>query len=126
LSKWLFVATPENWQRCLEKRTWGVKERYKTALQRIKTGDQILIHLTENKTAGICKVVREYFEDISIMWEGDEIYQHRIGIEPLKLPPYPIDAKNSYDKYLRAEHGSSRGYFGNAIRAIPDDEFLIV
>jgi predicted RNA-binding protein len=84
LSKWLFVATPENWQRCLEKRTWGVKERYKTALQRIKTGDQILIHLTENKTAGICKVVREYFEDISIMWEGDEIYQHRIGIEPLK------------------------------------------
>jgi predicted RNA-binding protein len=102
LTKWLFVATPENWQRCLESRTWGVKDRYKTAKQRMKIGDQILIHLTENKTAGICKIVREYFEDNSKMWHGDEIYRNRIGIEPLKLPPHPIDGKFAYDKYLRA------------------------
>jgi predicted RNA-binding protein len=65
LTKWLLVATPENWQRCLENRIWGFKDRYKTAIQRIKIDDQILIHLTENKTAGICKVVKEYFEDNS-------------------------------------------------------------
>ena len=53
-------------------------------MQRMKIGDQILIHLTENKTAGICKIVREYFEDNSKMWHGDEIYRNRIGIEPLK------------------------------------------
>ena len=82
MTKWLFVATPENWQRCLESRTWGVKDRYKTAMQRMKVGDQILIHLTKNKTAGICKIVREYFEDNSKMGHGDEIYRNRIGIEP--------------------------------------------
>jgi hypothetical protein len=59
------------------------------------------------------------------VWHGDEIYRHRIGIEPLKLPPFPIDAKYSYDKYLLAEHGNPRGYFGNAIREIPGDEFSI-
>jgi len=31
-SKWLFVATPENWQRCLECRTYGAKDRYNTAI----------------------------------------------------------------------------------------------
>lgn len=123
--QWLFVVTPENWQRCLESRTWGVKDRYKTTMQRMKTGDEILIHLTENKTAGICKVTREYFEDNSKIWPDGEIYRHRIGIEPLKIPPNPIGGKLSYDKNLRTEHGSPRGYFGNAIREIPDHEFSI-
>jgi predicted RNA-binding protein len=75
-------------------------------MQRIKIRDQILIHLTENKTAGICKVARDYYKDNSKMWHGNEIYAHRIGIEPLKLPPHPIDAKFSYDKYLLKEHGN--------------------
>ena len=77
-SKWLFVATPENWQRCLECRTYGAKDRYNTAIQRIKSGDEILIHQTENKTAGICRVVRKYLEENSKMWNGYEIYRHRI------------------------------------------------
>ena len=125
MTKWLFVAAAENWHKCLENRTWGAKDRYKSTMQRVKIGDQILIHLTENRTAGICKVVREYFEDDSKVWESDDVYRHRIGIEPLKLPPFPIDAKYSYDKYLQAEHGNPRGYFGNAIREIPDNEFSI-
>jgi MoxR-like ATPase len=94
-------------------------------MQRMKIGDQILIHLIKNKSAGICKVVREYFEDSSKMWDSNDIYRHRIGIEPLKLPPFPVDAKYSYDKYLRTEHGAARGYFGNAIREIPENEFSI-
>lgn len=94
-------------------------------MQRMKVGDQILIHLTENKTAGICKVTREYFEDNSKIWPDGEIYQHRIGIEPSKILPNPIDGKYSYDKYLREKHGNPRGYFGNAIREISDDEFSI-
>jgi hypothetical protein len=66
------------------------KKDIKQRCKKMKIGDQILIHLTGNKTAGICKVIREYFENNSQIWHSDDIYRHRIGIEPLKLPSWKI------------------------------------
>jgi predicted RNA-binding protein len=123
--KWLLVATNENWKKCLEIKSWGVKERYKHTIQRMKVGDDFLVHLTENKTAGICKVTREYYYDTHPIWDDENIYPHRIGFEPVKIPPKPIDAKESYDRYLKQSHGTSGGYFGNPIRYLPDSEFSI-
>lgn len=109
----------------MESRLWGVKERYKNTIQRIKIGDKFLVHLTDNKTAGICKVTREYYYDAQPTWGNGNFYPHHIGFEPVKIPPKPIDAKESYDKYLRETHGTSGGYFGNPIRQISDSEFSI-
>jgi EVE domain-containing protein len=61
--KWLLIATIDNWKKCLENKSWGVKERYKNTIQRMKVGDEFLVHLTQNKTAGLCKVTREYYYD---------------------------------------------------------------
>ena len=123
--KWLLVATNNNWKKCLENKSWGVKERYKHTIQRMNVGDEFLVHLTDNKTAGICKVTREYYYDTQPIWGDGNSYPHRIGFEPVKIPPKPIDAKESYNRHLREKHGTSGGYFGNPIRQISDSEFSI-
>jgi len=123
--KWLLVATTDNWKKCLESKSWGVKERYKRTIQRMRVGDEFLVHITGNRTAGICEVTREYYYDNHPTWDDGNLYPHRIGLEPVKIPAEPIDAKASYDKHLRETHRTSGGYFGNPIRQLSDFEFSI-
>ena len=91
----------------------------------MKVDDEFIVHLTDNKTAGICKVTREYYYDTQPTWGDGNFYPHRIGFEPVKVPAKPIDAKALYDRYLREKHGTSGGYFGNPIRQISAPEFSI-
>jgi predicted RNA-binding protein len=100
--KWLLVATSDNWKKCLQSKSWGVKEKYKHTIQRMKVDDEFIVHLTENKTAGICKVTREYYYDTQPTWGDGNFYPHRIGFEPVKVPAKPIDAKALYDRHLIA------------------------
>lgn len=123
--KWLLVASADNWKNCLKSKSWGVKEGSKLTIQRMKVGNEFLVHITGNRTAGICKVTKEYYFDERERWEGDKLYYHRIEFEPVKVPTEPIDAKAPYDKYLRRVHGPANGYFANEIRKITDFEFSI-
>ncbi len=121
--KWLGVASSENWNKCIENRIWACDDNRSQQIKRMKKGDEIVIYLTGMKLAGICKVVSDYFYDDTRLWD-DGIYPHRIRIEPLLIPTYPIDTKKLYNVYLKYK-GASGGYFGQAIRQLPSDEFSI-
>ena len=49
-------STDVNWKKCLESKWWEIKKRYKNTIQKMKVGDEFLADLTDNRTAGICKV----------------------------------------------------------------------
>jgi predicted RNA-binding protein len=121
--KWLAVASPENWKKCLENRIWGADDNRAQQIKKMRKNDEILVYLVGKKLAASCKVSSEYFYDDTKIWD-DGIYPHRVKIEPIKIPTSPIDIKKTYHVYLGYK-GSSGGYFGQAIRPLPDNEFSI-
>lgn len=122
--KWLAVVTPENWEICLQKRTFGGDDNRANQIKRIKSGDHVLIYLAGMKIAAICKVVKEYFYDENKI-VNDGIYPHRIGIEPIKKPKSPLDVRRIYDTYFTYK-GKSAGYFGQTIRNVALDESKVI
>jgi len=121
--KWLAVASPENWNKCIENRIWASDDNRAQQIKRMKKGDEIVIYLTGMKLAGICKIVSDYFYDDTRLWD-DGVYPHRIRIEPFLIPTYPIDSKKLYNVYFKYK-GSPGGYFGQAIRKLPSEEYSI-
>jgi hypothetical protein len=90
--KWLAVVSPENWEICLQRGTFGGDDNRANQIKRIKIGDSVLFYLTGMKIAGICKVVKEYYYDNTKVVK-DGIYPHRFGIEPIKKPKIPVDVR---------------------------------
>jgi MoxR-like ATPase/predicted RNA-binding protein len=121
--KWLAVACPENWKKCLDNHIWGADDNRAQQIKKMRKNDEILVYLVGMKIAAICKVSSEYYYDDTKIWDGG-IYPHRVKIEPIKIPTSPIDIKKLYHVYLGYK-GSPGGYFGQAIRPLPDNEFAI-
>ena len=121
--KWLIVTSQENWEVCLQNHVWGADENRASQMKKVKQGDEFLIYLKGMKIAGICKVLSDYYYEESHMW-NDGVFPHRVRIEPVKVPQTSIDIKKLYDTYFRYK-GTPGGYFGQAIRPIPDNEFSI-
>jgi predicted RNA-binding protein len=121
--KWLAVTSEENWKKCLENHVWGADDNHAQQLKKMKKNDEIVIYLAGMKLAAICKVSKEYYYDDTKIWQ-DGIYPHRVQIEPVKIPSTPIDIKKIYHVYLGYK-GSPGGYFGQAIRPLPNNEFSI-
>ena len=71
------------------------------------------------RIAGICEITEGYYFDDSKIWK-DGIYPHRIKIKPLIIPKHPIHI-SFYFRYK----GKAGGYFGQAIRILPEEEFSI-
>jgi MoxR-like ATPase/predicted RNA-binding protein len=121
--KWLAVASDENWKKCLENHVWGADDNRAQQIKKMHKNDEIIVYLVGMKLAGICKVVSDYYYDNTKIWDSD-IYPHRVKIEPITILSSPIDIKKTYHVYLRYK-GSPGGYFGQAIRPLPDNEFSI-
>jgi predicted RNA-binding protein len=54
MTYWLCITTQENWEIIKEKNVWGVPERHKNAISRVKPGDLLLIYV---KQRGVGKEV---------------------------------------------------------------------
>ncbi|MEM2458233.1 MAG: EVE domain-containing protein, partial [Archaeoglobaceae archaeon] len=42
---WLCITTEENWEIIKNKNIWGVPERHKNTISKVKNGDRLLIYL---------------------------------------------------------------------------------
>ena len=45
MTYWLCITTEENWKIINQKNIWGVPERHKNTMAKVKPGDKILIYL---------------------------------------------------------------------------------
>ncbi|OYT33471.1 EVE domain-containing protein, partial [Archaeoglobales archaeon ex4484_92] len=49
MSHWLCVTTEENWMVIKKKNVWGVPERHKNTIERVKPGDKLLIYVKQRR-----------------------------------------------------------------------------
>ena len=49
MAYWLCITNSENWDVINNKNTWGVSDRHKNTINRVKKGDQVAIYGIQEK-----------------------------------------------------------------------------
>ena len=70
---WLCITTEDNWKIIRDKNIWGVPERHKNTIAKVKPGDKLLIYVKqerigrdvkESRIMAVYEVVSEVFRDL--------------------------------------------------------------
>jgi predicted RNA-binding protein len=136
MNYWLCVTNQENWEVIKEKNIWGVEERHRNTILKVKPGDRLLIYVMstkkENETlppriVAAYEAVSEVFTDPSRLFKG-KVYPLRVRLRPIAVFSKPLDFKElvpklSFIKNKRFWVGHIRG---KAMREIPKGDFETV
>jgi predicted RNA-binding protein len=133
---WLCVTNQENWEVIKEKNIWGVEERHRNTISKVRPGDKLLIYVMGTKKdneslppriVAVYEAVSEMFTDYSRRFKG-KLYPLRIRLRPIAIFSKPLDfrelvPKLSFIKNKRVWAGHIRG---KAMREIPKGDFETV
>ena len=109
--------------RGLKHKVWGFSPRWEGICKQIRKGDRVVIYASETHSfTAICEVTKEHYVDSSPIWL-DDIYPHRIGIEPLLVPEKPLELKQARELANRPKLG---GAFISAIANLPSEDFEVI
>ena len=136
---WLCVTTEDNWRVVREKLVWGVAERFRNLVRRIKPGDKLAIYVTQtrrddevipSRIVGIFEVASEVYRDSSRIFKAvkrETTFPYRVKLKPIKIFDPPV-----YFKDLIPRLKFLRGYkkWSGAVRAqmreIPEEDFRVI
>jgi predicted RNA-binding protein len=133
---WLCVTNQENWEVIKERNIWGVEERHRNTISKVKLGDRLLIYVMGTKKddeslppriVAAYEAVSEVFIDSSRIFKG-KVYPLRIRLRPIAVFSKPLDFKElvpklNFIKNKRIWVGHIRG---KAMREIPKGDFETV
>ena len=85
------MTNQENWAIIRKKKIWGVPERRRGRIEKVRTRDYLIFYVTPQSIGGIFKAVSESFQsDETIFRWGEfgrhEVFPYRINIDPVFLP----------------------------------------
>ena len=135
---WLCITTEENWKVIKEKNIWGVSQRHKNTIAKVKPGDKCLIYVMSTrknkevippKIVGAYEVISEVFEDRSRIFKSppgkSEIYPYRIKLKPIKIFEKPLDFKSLIPelKFIKNKKRWTGHIQGKAMRGIPKEDY---
>ncbi len=142
MTNWLCITTEENWKVIKEKNIWGVAERHRNTIARVKPGDKVLIYvkqerkkdeIVEPRIVAAYEVASEVFRDARRIFKtprgmGSESFPWRIKLKPLKIFTKPVDFKALIPelKFIRNKKRWSGHLMGKAMREIPEEDFEII
>lgn len=142
MAYWICITNEENWKVIRERNVWGVSERHKNTIAKVKSGDKLLIYLKqerdgdavkEPRIVAIYEAVSEVFRDSSRIFKTPqnmrgEIFPVRIKIKPIKIFDKPVEFKPLIPKLKfitnkRKWHGH---LMGRAMREIPKEDYRVI
>ncbi len=142
MSYWLCITTEENWKVIKEKNIWGVQQRHKNTIAKVKPGDKCLIYVMSTKRdkdvippriVAAYEVISEVFEDRSRIFKSpsgksSEIYPYRIKLKPIKIFEKPLDFKSLIPelKFIKNKKRWTGHIQGKAMREIPKEDFKLI
>ena len=93
---WLCVTNEENWPIIKEKLVWGVPEKRRNLIARVKPGDILVIYVKPKKIGGVFKVTSEPYEDRKKVFKWrkygkEDVFPHRVNLEPVIVSKEPVD-----------------------------------
>ena len=142
MSYWLCITTEENWKVIKEKNVWGVPERHKNTIAKVKPGDKLLIYLKqerdkekviEPRIAAVYEATSEVFKDSKRIFKsppemGNEVFPLRIKLKPVKIFSTPVDFKSLIPKlkFITNKQKWAGHLMGKAMREIPEEDYKLI
>jgi len=142
MSYWLCITTEENWNVIKQKNVWGVPERHKNTIARVKPGDKLLIYLkqerdkdriVEPRIVAVYEAVSEVFKDSSKIFKtppgmSNEVFPLRIKLKPVRIFEKPVDFKSLIPKlkFITNKQKWTGHLMGKAMREIPEDDYELI
>ena len=139
---WLCITNEANWNVIKEKNIWGVPERHKNTIAKVKPGDKLLIYLKQEKVndeikpsriVGAYEVISEVFRDSTRIFSSkgmrtNEIFPWRVKIKPIKIFDKPIEFKPLIPKlkFITNKKKWSGHLMGKAMREIPEEDYELI
>jgi len=141
MTYWLCITTEENWKIIRENNIWGVPERHKNTITRVKPWDKCLIYVMstwKNKKIipprifAAYDVTSEVFKDSKKIFESppnrNETYPLRIKLKPIKVFSTPVDFKSLIPKlkFIKNKQRWTGHIQGKAMREIPEEDYKLI
>ena len=58
MAYWLCITTEKNWDVIREKNVWGVPERHRNVIAKVKPGDKLVIYIKQERVDNVVKEPR--------------------------------------------------------------------
>lgn len=142
MAYWLCITNEDNWKVIKEKNVWGVPERHKNTIAKVKPGDKLLIYVKQENIDGEVKPSRivavyeaasEVYRDSSRIFKtpqgmGNETFPLRIKLKPVKIFDEPVEFKPLISKlnFITNKQKWSGHLMGKAMREIPEEDFKLI
>ena len=141
MNYWLCVTTEENWKVIKEKNVWGVSQKFKKTIQKVKPGDKLIFYLIQTKKGdkiipsrivGIFEAVSEAYKESSRIFKsksksGEVIYPYRVKLRQIKIFYPPLDFKQLVPKLSFIKNKNRwTGYVRLPMREIPEKDFQLI
>ena len=143
MAYWLCITNETNWKVIKEKNIWGVPERHKNTIMKVKPGDKLLIYLKQEKVndgikepriVAVYEVVSEPFKDSTRIFSSKgmrssgEIFPWRVKIKPIKIFDRPVEFKPLIPKlkFITNKKKWAGHLMGKAMREIPEEDLELI
>ena len=142
MTYWLCVTTSDNWKVIKQKNVWGVPERHKNTIAKVKPGDKLLIYLkqerdkdkvVEPRIVAVYEAVSEVFKDSKKIFKtppgmSNENFPLRIKLKPVKIFDKPVDFKSLIPKlkFIKNKKKWTGHIQGKAMREIPEEDYNLI
>ena len=139
MTYWLCVTTEDNWRVIREKLVWGVADRFKNAIQRVKPGDKLVFYVMQtikgkktipSRIVGIFEAVSEPYRNSAKIFKAygsESIFPNRVEIKTIKIFDKPLFFKELVPKlsFIRNKQRWS-GSLRRAMIEIPEKDYKII
>jgi predicted RNA-binding protein len=133
---WLCVTNQENWEVIREKNIWGVEERHRNTISKVRPGDKLLIYVMGTKKddeslppriVAAYEAISETFTDSSSIFKG-KLYPLRIRLRPIAIFSKPLEFRELVPKlgFIKNKRVWAGHIRGKAMREIPKGDFETV
>ena len=139
---WLCITNETNWKVIKEKNIWGVPEKHRNTIAKVKKGDKLLIYLKQEKIndetmpsriVGAYEVISKPFKDFSRVFSPKgfskrEVFPWRVKIKPIRIFDEPIEFKHLVPnlKFITNKRNWFSHIQGRSMRVIPEDDFNFI
>lgn len=141
MTRWLAISNRTNWEITRKKNIWGVPQRNKSIIERVKPGDTVLIYVSQQKegdnllpsaVTGAFEVISEPFEERTKVFVapeqmGDEVFPYRIKLKPITVFDPPVEFKPLIPQLKFITNKTMwTGHIRQAMRVIPEEDCQVI
>jgi len=138
MAYWLCITNEENWKVIKQKKVWGVPERHKNTIAKVKPGvylkqEKVGDETRPSRIVAVYEAASEVFRDSSKIFKspkgmGNETFPLRIKLKPVKIFDKPVEFKPLIPKlkFITNKRKWSGHLMGKAMREIPEKDYKLI